>query len=108
MDYGQACRQTLHLSDCPSSPHDPRHWPYLSNFPRQDFWPARWIRVREQDVFTAVVGVRLDVDIENQFRKTLAGSVRVARQAGRKHAAVDVRVITANAAAKASGSRGLT
>jgi len=32
----------------------------------------------------------------------------VARQAGRKHAAVDARVIAAKAAAKASGSRGLT
>src|SRR4029077_13858901 len=34
------------------------------------------------------------------------GSVRVARHSGKKHAATDARVITANAAAKASGSRG--
>jgi uncharacterized protein YbjT (DUF2867 family) len=34
------------------------------------------------------------------------GSVRVARQAGKKHAATDPRVITANTTAKVSGSRG--
>jgi len=41
-------------------------------------------------------------------RRARIGSVRVARQAGKKHAAVDATVITANAAAKASGSRGLS
>jgi hypothetical protein len=44
----------------------------------------------------------------NQFRKALTGSVRVARHAGRKHAASAATVITTSAAAKASGSRGLT
>lgn len=41
-------------------------------------------------------------------RSARMGSVRVARQAGKKHAAVDARIITAKATAKASGSRGLT
>jgi hypothetical protein len=41
-------------------------------------------------------------------RSARIGSVRVARQAGKKHAATDATIITANAAAKASGSRGLS
>ena len=44
----------------------------------------------------------------DQSRKARAGSVRVARQAGKKHAANEPMVITARAAANASGSRGLT
>jgi hypothetical protein len=43
-----------------------------------------------------------------QSRSTLAGSTRVARQAGKKHAANETIVITTNADTKASGSRGLT
>src|ERR1700680_5119900 len=45
---------------------------------------------------------------KDQSRKTRAGSVRVARQAGRRQAATEVIVITAVAEAKASGSFGLT
>src|SRR6267154_1155662 len=41
-------------------------------------------------------------------RRMRAGSVRVARQAGRKQAAKAAKVITMNAEAKATGSRGLT
>ena len=41
-------------------------------------------------------------------RSARMGSVRAARQAGKKQAASDARVIAANAATKASGSRGLT
>src|ERR1700675_1606433 len=41
-------------------------------------------------------------------RRARIGSVRVARQAGKKHAAADATIITAIAAAKASGSRGLS
>src|SRR6202008_2912175 len=47
-------------------------------------------------------------DVENQSRKTLAGSLRVARHAGKKHAARAATVITISADPKASGSRGLT
>src|SRR5580693_1586365 len=46
--------------------------------------------------------------VENQSRSARAGSVRVARQAGRKHAANEAMVITARADPKASGSYGLT
>src|SRR5437588_885172 len=44
----------------------------------------------------------------HSIRRARMGSVRVARQAGNKHAADAVTVITANADAKAKGSRGLT
>jgi hypothetical protein len=44
----------------------------------------------------------------DQSRNTRAGSVRVARQAGRRQAATEVIVITATADANASGSFGLT
>jgi hypothetical protein len=47
-------------------------------------------------------------DAADQSRKARAGSVRVARQAGKKHAANEPMVITARAAANAIGSRGLT
>jgi hypothetical protein len=47
-------------------------------------------------------------DVENQSRNARAGSVRVARQAGKKHAVNAAIVIIANAAPKASGSCGLT
>jgi hypothetical protein len=45
---------------------------------------------------------------EDQSRKTRAGSVRVARHPGKRQAATVVRIITANAAPNARGSRGLT
>jgi hypothetical protein len=41
-------------------------------------------------------------------RKTRAGSVRVARHPGNRHAATVVAIITANAAPNARGSWGLT
>src|ERR1041384_4048966 len=44
----------------------------------------------------------------DQSRRTRAGSVRTARQAGIKHAASEARIITAKAVAKTNGSRGLT
>jgi hypothetical protein len=44
----------------------------------------------------------------HQSRNTRAGSVRVARQAGRRQAATEAIVITAIADANASGSFGLT
>src|SRR5713226_8879548 len=44
----------------------------------------------------------------NQSRNARTGSIRVARQAGKKHAAREAMVITTNADPKASGSRGLT
>jgi hypothetical protein len=47
-------------------------------------------------------------DVENQSRNARAGSVRVARQAGRKHAVNAAIVIIASAAPNASGSCGLT
>jgi hypothetical protein len=43
-----------------------------------------------------------------QSRSARSGSVRVARLAGRKHAANEAMVITTNAVPYASGSRGLT
>ncbi len=43
-----------------------------------------------------------------QSRSARAGSVRVARHAGKKHAANAAMVMTTNAEPKASGSRGLT
>jgi len=45
---------------------------------------------------------------KDQSRNTRAGSVRIARQAGRRQAATEVIVITATADANASGSFGLT
>src|ERR1022692_4406287 len=45
---------------------------------------------------------------KDQSRNTRAGSVLVARQAGRRQAATEVIVITATADANASGSFGLT
>jgi hypothetical protein len=45
---------------------------------------------------------------KDHSRNTRAGSVRVARQAGRRQAATEVIVITATADANASGSFGLT
>jgi hypothetical protein len=64
-------------------------------------------------IFTAAVrfqvqAQRLDPHAENQSRKTRAGSVCVARHAGKVHAASEAMVITTNAEPKASGSRGLT
>jgi len=47
-------------------------------------------------------------NVENYSRNARAGSVRVARNAGKKHAASAAIVITAKAAPNASGSRGLT
>ena len=44
----------------------------------------------------------------NYSRRARAGSVRIARQAGRKHAASEAINITSNADPNASGSRGLT
>jgi len=44
----------------------------------------------------------------HQSRNTRAGSVRMARQAGKRQAATEAIVITANADPNASGSLGLT
>jgi hypothetical protein len=44
----------------------------------------------------------------HQSRNTLAGSVRIARQAGKKQAVAEVIVIAANADTNAIGSLGLT
>ena len=56
-----------------------------------------------------LIGKRLPLLVRgHSARSARMGSVRAARQAGKKHAAVDATVITANAAAKASGSRGLS
>src|SRR5947208_17163335 len=41
-------------------------------------------------------------------RSARSGSVRVARQAGTRHAATEAHAMTAKAAANAAGSRGLT
>src|SRR5882724_3478425 len=49
-----------------------------------------------------------DLNVENQSRKTLAGSVRVARHAGKKQAARAATVVTTSADPNARGSRGLT
>jgi hypothetical protein len=46
--------------------------------------------------------------VRDQSRNTRAGSVRVARQAGRRQAATEAIVITTTADANASGSFGLT
>src|ERR1700737_3307750 len=51
---------------------------------------------------------RIAEDARGQSRRMRAGSVRVARQAGRKQAANAATVMTTNAEPKASGSRGLT
>ncbi len=64
-------------------------------------------------VFTMVVRVQIpverpDVGVENQSCSALAGSVRVARHAGKKHAANAAIVITANADPNANGSHELT
>jgi hypothetical protein len=45
---------------------------------------------------------------KDQSRSARIGSVRVARHAGKKHAANDAMAITRNADPNASGSRGLT
>src|ERR1700733_5402098 len=45
---------------------------------------------------------------ETQSRKARAGSVRVAPQAGQKHAASEATAITTSAEPNAAGSRGLT
>ena len=45
---------------------------------------------------------------DHSIRRARMGSVRVARQAGKKQAANAAMVITANADPKAKGSRGLT
>jgi hypothetical protein len=44
----------------------------------------------------------------HSLRSACTGSSLAARQAGKKHAPIDARIVTANATAKASGSRGLT
>ena len=62
----------------------------------------------ERKSLTAIGFLGLVLVRSHSDRSARMGSVRVARQAGKKHAAVDARVITANAAAKAGGSRGLT
>src|SRR5271170_4618892 len=62
-----------------------------------------WRTVRKLEL-----DLHVRVNAENQSRRTRAGSVRVARQAGKKHAANEAIVITASADAKASGSCGLT
>jgi hypothetical protein len=64
-------------------------------------------------VFTAVVRVQIplggpDAGVENQPRRVRAGSVRVARHVGKKHASNDAIVMIASADPNASGSRGLT
>ena len=46
--------------------------------------------------------------IHHCSRRAWTGSIRVARQAGKKHAAKEASVITTNADPNASGSRGLT
>ncbi len=81
-----------------------------ARFPEPDFWPASRSSNRQWHAFLAVlpfksrhIGQR-----ENQSRRMRAGSVRLPRQAGKKHAANDTMIIAANAAPKASGSCGLT
>jgi hypothetical protein len=54
------------------------------------------------------VGIRPLGRDENQSRNARTGSVRVARQAGKKHAANEAIIITTNADPNVSGSRGLT
>jgi hypothetical protein len=44
----------------------------------------------------------------NQFRNALTGSVRIARQAGKEHAASEAITITTRADPSVKGSRGLT
>ncbi len=51
---------------------------------------------------------RNSLSSKDQSLNTRAGSARVARHPGKKHAASVVTVITTNAAPNASGSRGLT
>ena len=47
-------------------------------------------------------------ELESQSRKARARSVRVARQAGKRHAANEAIAITMNADPNATGSRGFT
>ena len=56
-----------------------------------------------------VVRKELDRTLENnQSRRTRAGSVRLARHAGKTHAEIAITIITTSADANTTGSSGLT
>ena len=78
----------------------------------QGFWdqpgrsrPGRGIQNQHRDLR---IKNRFSSDLENQPRRARTGSIRVARQAGKKHAAPATMVMITKADPNASGSRGLT
>src|SRR5260370_32220816 len=92
-------RQTHEGKSHGKPPHNPSTWR----------WGAKKIEHTAESSFCIeILRMPLYVDSEHQSRSARAGSVRVARQAGRSEAAKAARIITRNAGPNASGSPGPT